>query len=467
MAKQISQETFDAVVKENMEEFEMEGEEAVQEAVQQFESQGVDLSNIVKTLNLGSSPSGGPEHAVLQALSDLSTLLTSDSPDPEKLTSALQTFQEQCKVSFSHRSLAASKDGYKVMFSACTKFNDDANMLCRCIETFGAFLEGQPDLIDEASMTFLVQTLTKFPDDAPLQASTFKAIYATCLKHETNRQAYIEHGLLPCLMKALETHGANADVVKSACTVVRVLTFDDDIRVPFGKAHEHAKMMVMENKALETLLACLTACKGDAGTTSEVCLTLSRLAVRNEFCQAIVDLGGLDLVLNVMRDNVRHQALASRGISLLKAIAGNDDVKTKIVQTGGMELIITALNIHIGVAQVCEEGCAALCALALRNTDNVKAIMAANGAEAVVQAMKVHMDKSSVQKQGCMAIRNLVARTRDFAGPILELGAEDIINEARARHKDVEDVGKAAIRDLGGQVELRVLWKGEGRGIKH
>ncbi|XP_078605839.1 armadillo repeat-containing protein 6-like [Branchiostoma floridae x Branchiostoma japonicum] len=464
MAKQITQETFDAVVQENMEEFDMEGEEAVQDAVQQLESQGVNLSNIVKTLNLGSTP-GETEHAVLQALSDLSTVLTSDSPDPEKLTSALQAFQEECTVSFSHRSLAASKDGYKVMSSACNKFCDDANMLCRCIETLAAFIDGQPDLIDEAGMQFLIQTLTKFPEDASLQASTFKAIYATCLKHETNRQAYIEHDLLPCLTKALETHGTHKDVVKSACAVMRVMTFDDDIRVPFGKAHEHAKMMVMENKALETLLASLAACTGDTGTTADVCLTLSRLAVRNEFCQAIVDLGGLDLVLNAMRENVRHQALASRGISLLKAIAGNDDVKTKIVQAGGMELIITALNIHIGVAQVCEEGCAALCALALRNTDNVKAIMAANGAETVVQAMKVHMDKASVQQQGCMAIRNLVSRSREFADPILELGAEAVINEARLRHKEVEDAGKAAIRDLGGQVELKELWKGEGRGI--
>lgn len=39
MAKQISQETFDAVVKENIEEFEMDPEEALNDAVQQFEAQ--------------------------------------------------------------------------------------------------------------------------------------------------------------------------------------------------------------------------------------------------------------------------------------------------------------------------------------------------------------------------------------------------------------------------------------------
>lgn len=39
MAKQITQETFDAVVQENIEVFEMSEEEAVAEAIQQFEAQ--------------------------------------------------------------------------------------------------------------------------------------------------------------------------------------------------------------------------------------------------------------------------------------------------------------------------------------------------------------------------------------------------------------------------------------------
>lgn len=41
MAKRrITQETFDAAVRENMDEFEMDPDEALREAVEQFESQG-------------------------------------------------------------------------------------------------------------------------------------------------------------------------------------------------------------------------------------------------------------------------------------------------------------------------------------------------------------------------------------------------------------------------------------------
>ena len=42
-AKRITQDTFDAVVKENIEEFEMSPEEALNDAVEQFKSQGVYL----------------------------------------------------------------------------------------------------------------------------------------------------------------------------------------------------------------------------------------------------------------------------------------------------------------------------------------------------------------------------------------------------------------------------------------
>lgn len=51
MVRVINQETFDDVVKENIEEFEMTVEEAVQEAVQQFEAQVVYSGFVMLELN--------------------------------------------------------------------------------------------------------------------------------------------------------------------------------------------------------------------------------------------------------------------------------------------------------------------------------------------------------------------------------------------------------------------------------
>lgn len=46
VAKKITQETFDEVVKENMEEFDMKQDEAIFDAYKQFSSQGVDMTDI-------------------------------------------------------------------------------------------------------------------------------------------------------------------------------------------------------------------------------------------------------------------------------------------------------------------------------------------------------------------------------------------------------------------------------------
>ena len=53
------------VVAENIEDFEMEPEEAVADAIEQFESQGVDLSNIVKTKD---GAKAGPVPALIERL---------------------------------------------------------------------------------------------------------------------------------------------------------------------------------------------------------------------------------------------------------------------------------------------------------------------------------------------------------------------------------------------------------------
>lgn len=52
----------------------------------------------------------------------------------------------------------------------------------------------------------------------------------------------------------MRRHERNGAIVREACQLYKTLTLDDDPRVPFGKAHDHAKMIVTEAEALELLL---------------------------------------------------------------------------------------------------------------------------------------------------------------------------------------------------------------------
>ncbi|XP_005409667.1 PREDICTED: armadillo repeat-containing protein 6 [Chinchilla lanigera] len=460
-SRHITQETFDAAVRENMEEFEMGPEDALREAVEQFELQGVDLSTVLKVAPKAAAEGAlEPVHAVGQALDDLREAVAGSHR--QEVSAHLARFCEQCHEHRACRFLAAQKGAYPAILAACKlAASGDRGLLRQALGALAVLTDGQPDLLDADGVQLLVATLAQNADEADVTCSGIRCVRHACLKHERNRQALVKAGALPLLTGAIARHGCHADVVREACGALRVMTFDDDIRVPFGRAHDHAKMIVQENRGLQVLIDAAKAFSDHPGVLGELCSTLARLAVRNEFCQEVVDLGGLDVLVTLLGSCNDHQDLVKQVLSALRAIAGNDDVKDAIVRAGGSEAIVAAMTQHLASPQVCEQSCAALCVLALRKPENSRLIMEGGGAQAALRAMKAHPQEAGVQKQACMLIRNLVSRSQAFSKPLLDLGAEALIAQARAAHQDCEDVAKAALRDLGCHVELRELWTGQ------
>uniref|UniRef100_A0A1A8D7P9 Armadillo repeat containing 6 n=1 Tax=Nothobranchius kadleci TaxID=1051664 RepID=A0A1A8D7P9_NOTKA len=468
MAKRrITQETFDAAVRENMEEFEMDPDEALNDAVEQFESQGVDLSCIVKAVPATSTDVSQEDqtHEVLKALDSLRN--GKDSAPIPDVTADMINFTEQCSLGFAQRYLAAQKDAYPVILSYCKRSVEEQGAALAALSALASLTDGQPDLLDAEGQQFLLDVFKKYQADSSVMCVAICVVRQCCLKHEQNRQDLVKGGVLPLLTSAITRHSGCAELIKQASSTLRVMTFDDDVRVTFGHAHEHAKSIVLEHNGLKVLVEAAKAHPNNTSVLSELCATLSRLAVRNEFCQDICDLGGLKLMMTLLADSYESAELVRQVLSAIRAIAGNDDVKDAVVNAGGVEVIVIAMNGHTSSPTVCEQGCACLSVLALRKPNNCKVIMESGGALAAVQAMKAHPDAINVQKQACMLLRNLVARMRNYSQPILEMGAEALIVQAVQNHQDCGDVGKAALRDLGCKVELRELWTGKHGSLAH
>ncbi|XP_072012317.1 armadillo repeat-containing protein 6 [Engystomops pustulosus] len=464
--KWISQETFDGVVQENIAEFDMEPEEALNEAIQQFESQGVDLTNIIKAVRLQSDENEvAPKHDILLTLESLRKAVETCSVSG--VSEFLVQFGDQCKLGMAHRYLAGQKSAYPVVLEAWKMCDGEREALLNALYAMSALTDGQPDLLEGVGQELLIRSLQNNLKDAEVTLFAIRLARHVCLKHEQNRQDLVKAGILRHLAQAISHHGTDPDLVREACSALRIMTFDDDIRVPFGHAHDHAKMIVLEHAGLKLLIEAAKGFTDNNLVLSELCSTVARLCVRNEFCQDVVDLGGLNFMLALLADCIDHQELVKQVLNAIKAIAGNDDVKDAIVSSGGTDLIVLAMTRHLSNAQICDQGCAALAMLALRKPENCKVIMEGGGALGALQAMKAHPKDASVQKQACMVIRNLVSRTRDYSQPILEMGAESLILQARCTHKDCDDVAKAALRDLGCKVELRELWTGQKGSLVH
>ena len=66
--------------------------------------------------------------------------------------------------------------------------------------------------------------------------------------------------------------------------------------------------------------------------------------------------------------------MTTRSLQVLKALAGNDRVKTEAGRDGMLPLVVAAMDRHVTRAPLVEAGCAAITSLTLRQVGGVVSI---------------------------------------------------------------------------------------------
>ena len=210
----------------------------------------MNLANIIKDASLYNGDDS-TVHPVIAALQNLSV---DDTPDTATVLSGLDTVRDECNIDLSHRCLAGGHQAYPTLIKLLKKFSADRHITKAVLQALCALVNGQPDLLDEEGSDLFIQYLSDFKEDHELLLLVVRLIRLLCVKHEANRQKFVGKDLIRLLSGLLQSQQSDPELVKEVCFALRVLTFDDDIRVPFGKAHEHAKMIVTEGDALKAIL---------------------------------------------------------------------------------------------------------------------------------------------------------------------------------------------------------------------
>lgn len=211
----------------------------------------VNLDMIVKD-SKATSASGG-KHDIITATEALRQWVDSSNSQSQVLEDACAIFKEACDKNLAERCLAAKNGAYIVLMSALDKVSSQhPELLATILGSLHSFITGQPDLLDDAGTIALLQLLQSTVDANT--ALVLCVLRQCCLLHESNRQRFVAQGIVGILTKVLKERRADGDVVKGACSLLKSLTLDDDVRVPFGKSHDHAKLIVDEADGLRLLL---------------------------------------------------------------------------------------------------------------------------------------------------------------------------------------------------------------------
>lgn len=392
--KKITQEYFDSIVNENMNDFGMEQNEAIQEAITQLKAQGIDLCtickypqqeqkelfNALKNLNRLIKIINN-EELKIEEVEDESAEHSQNGKEPqmdttEKCLKELNFIKEKFNKDLSFRCLATSAktgapNAYHIFMSYLEKLKwsltfDEKNdlLISTFISTFQSYIHQQSDVIDSNGLRTLIR-LTGSDDDGNVHSgfgehpvvlqALLKCINTSCQMNENNRQFYVENGLCENLMKLFTKHKENDSILCDACQLIRSLLLDDDFRVEFGHAHEHAKYIASQLNGIDVLLQIGLSNQVilSEDTLSNIMLTLAKLAVRNEYCQEICDKGGLKFVLYCIGEgHLKNINLLKSALGLLKSICNNDQVKHETTKSNGIELIKNVLEKYTANLQV-------------------------------------------------------------------------------------------------------------------
>lgn len=162
-------------------------------------------------------------------------------------------------------------------------------------------LEKYPDLFDDKSLLLILNIFDQGPDDETFLLILELLKHAT-LMHETNRQNIMNAEIVKHLKPLLKSK--NPEVIKETCTVFRHFILDDDIRVEFSKAHDHARTIADEN--LTELTGMLPTYSDNMEVFTELILTIATLCVRQELCVVVEEAGGLRYVFEAMVSPFEH-----------------------------------------------------------------------------------------------------------------------------------------------------------------
>ena len=406
ISKRISQETFDEVVKENLDDFEMEPAEALSEAIKQFKSQGVDLKNI--------DTSGGIGLAEMKkALQSLKIFAKNNEVFDAKCNSTnLQfTVEQQIKVLEELGNMCEAKceqhvrnrlmmnpDGMNNLLELLVP-EQVCDVLSSSIKLLSALTKNDLELRDffepggsarvSRIIEYRLKSLEESEDPRSSQADEDRIIlrYALALarsvsKSENNKNMLSRTGCMDYIATILTKYAPSAatpdgsvwtGLVSDACVVLRSLCVHDDMRREMSCAMDNGKFFLSTNGLVPALMAVCASFRTIPGVAGQALAAAKTLITTEDAVKTMALHGAMSLPSEILSYSAADTSLVRNCLGLARNLCADDMRKDKLIDDGSMRLAVVVMSKEEFFVDgtLMEHGAACLAAMSLRSPDSV------------------------------------------------------------------------------------------------
>jgi hypothetical protein len=134
-------------------------------------------------------------------------------------------------------------------------------------------------------------------------------------------------------------------------------------------------------------------------TLSKTLGVIVRLTFRHEeSCVGIAAIGGAEAVVKAMKTFPKCKRLQEVACAALhNLINKNVTAKKKAIESGGIEVVLAAINNHLGSSFVCERACKALLNIVNGSKENTVLLISLCGGAAVAKVRTKWLDNNDLQ----------------------------------------------------------------------
>ncbi|KAH0940762.1 hypothetical protein HID58_000399 [Brassica napus] len=423
----ISQEAFDDLVRENVEDLGMEPSEALEDALYTLKLQGVDLSGIITCVPGESSVKDNPVIACLDRLKEL-------DDEFDEISSLLVKLNELCSGQESGNVAIATKHGaVELTCSICSKIKIDSRsnaIVVPCLKALAVLIHDiqSTEAFRNASGPRIVVDLIRdsgFDSDS-LDAG-FAVVAAAATGNEVVKEIFMELKVDELILKVLNRE--SKVTIRALYDAIRVLLTPDDNRVVASQVYGYARTFAKLGIAKALTEALQEGIGSDSLVSASI--ALKSIAVNDEICKSIAESGGIDTLLRCIDDS------------------GSDSNKSTIVEKRGVDKLIKLAQRFSDDPLVIQEVMSIISIICLRSPDHAASAIEAGAGDLAIQAMKRFPAAAQMQRNACNMIRNIAVRNAENRKILLANGIEKLIRNAKANNEICRASATDALRDLG------------------
>jgi len=217
----ISQAMFDQIVSENVEDFEMTIEEALEDAVSQCG--GADLSDCITTA-AGRALSAKVREQMVAANAAIESGLAAG------VALALHALRGTCALDKEQLGVAADNGALGAATIACKKFPESKEAAVAGLELLSVLARTKRNrmAIPDAGLEAVVDYLMANPGDAEIQRAGMRALAHAMTEDECNKVVVHKRGFNQVLIAAMEAHPGSVPAFSAMLAAMRKYLADDD-----------------------------------------------------------------------------------------------------------------------------------------------------------------------------------------------------------------------------------------------